>query len=1084
MNSQAIKVLLIDDDEDDYILTRELLSEVKVGKYKLDWASSYEEGLKVAGLGEHDVCLVDYRLGERTGVQLIREARKPRINTPMILLTGQGSDEVDVEAMQAGATDYLVKNETPASLLDRTIRYALELNTERCQAEEALSAYAQRQAVVAEIGCLALTGGDLQHLFAQAASLVASKLGVEYCEVLELLPDGESLLMRAGVGWKNEYPVGRATVGAGKEFQAGFTLFSNGPVVVEDYRTETRFGNPPLLSAHGIISGMSVVIPGRQNPYGVLGAHSSSLRRFANDDVNFLRAVANVLAEAIVRKQAEDELRKSEARFRRVIESNVFGIFFSDPGGKINTANDAFLKMVGYDRSELITGEVDWSLMSPPEYNAVDEKALAQLKSVGVCDPYEKEFIRKDGSHIPILISVATFEGAGGVAFVLDNSDRKTAEESLKQSEAWLDAIFAASRDGIVVEESNHIVYANKASATLYGRESPEEVVGKHVSHFRADNDDQRLLDFARQRIAGEDAPTMYEFTGVRQDSSFFDVEVSVSSFKSGGKSFIVSMLRDITERKQAEAERAKLVSELQSERARLADIFMHAPAFIASLRGPEHIFELANTRFYQLIGGQRDVIGVKARDAFPEVEGQAFFELLDNVYQTGVPFIGNEMPVEFADEAGVPRELKYINFVYQPLTDRNGLVSGIICHGVDVTEQVLARHSLQKSEDQLRQSQKLESVGQLAGGIAHDFNNLLTVITGYSEMSLRRLDHADPVSQHIQEIQKAAFRAASLTRQLLAFSRKQVLQPRILDLNSAILNIEKMLGRLVGEDMELCTSLAIGLGQVKADPGQIEQVILNLVVNARDAMPKGGKITIETANVYLDEACANRHVAVHPGWYALLAVTDTGHGMDLETQKHIFEPFFTTKDLSKGTGLGLSTVYGIVKQSGGNIWVYSEVGVGTSFKIYLPLVNEQITKPDAEAVRPQKIAGTETILLAEDEEMVRNLARDSLKTHGYTVLEAANGREALLICEQHEGPIHLLLTDAVMPRMSGKELADQFLTLRPDADVLYMSGYTDRAIVHHGILDENIAFIGKPFTPDALVLKVVEVIQQNQRSS
>jgi CheY-like chemotaxis protein len=283
---------------------------------------------------------------------------------------------------------------------------------------------------------------------------------------------------------------------------------------------------------------------------------------------------------------------------------------------------------------------------------------------------------------------------------------------------------------------------------------------------------------------------------------------------------------------------------------------------------------------------------------------------------------------------------------------------------------------------------------------------------------------------------------------------------------------------------MELRTLPGVGLGQVKADPGQIEQVILNLVVNARDAMPTGGKITIETTNVYLDQAYARRHIAVQPGWYAMLAVTDTGHGMDAETQQYIFEPFFTTKEQGKGTGLGLSTVYGIVKQSGGNLWVYSEVGVGTSFKIYLPLVDEQVAEADADAVRPDSVAGTETILLAEDEDMVRNLARESLEMHGYTVLEAANAGEALLICQQHQGQIHLLLTDVVMPRVSGKELAEQLVRLRPDMRVLYMSGYPDQAIMHHGILDADVAFIGKPFMPDALALKVVEVLQQHQKQS
>jgi PAS domain S-box-containing protein len=381
--------------------------------------------------------------------------------------------------------------------------------------------------------------------------------------------------------------------------------------------------------------------------------------------------------------------------------------------------------------------------------------------------------------------------------------------------------------------------------------------------------------------------------------------------------------------------------------------------------------------------------------------------------------------------------------------------------------------------EEQLRQSQKLESVGQLAGGIAHDFNNLLTVITGYAELTLKHLKKSDPLARNVEEIKKAADRAATLTRQLLAFSRKQVLQPKVLDLNTIIVNIEKMIGRLIGENMELRTLPSPGLAFVKADPGQIEQVILNLVVNARDAMPAGGKITIETANVYLDEAYSREHIAVQPGRFAMLAVTDSGHGMDTGTIKKIFEPFFTTKEQGKGTGLGLATVYGIVKQSGGNIWVYSEIGVGTTFKIYLPQVDEQISAPDADAAHPASAAGTETILLVEDEEKVRHLASESLRQHGYTVLEATDGEHALAICRQHEGPIDLLLTDVVMPKMSGKVLAEQLVRLRPDTWVLYMSGYANQAIVHQGILDEDISFIEKPFTPDGLVLKVVERLRQ-----
>lgn len=305
--SETIKVLIIDDDEDDFILTRELFSLVKVGKYALDWASSYEDGLAMAKRREHHVCLVDYRLGERTGVELIHEARESRLTTPMILLTGSGDRDVDVEAMKAGATDYLVKDQTSPVRLERTIRYAVQLNTERCRAEEELGAYARKQAVVVEIGCLALTGGELQDLFAKAVSHVAQTLAVEYCKVLELLPDGDALILRAAVGWKEESPVGQATISADKKYQPGFTLLSDEPVIVEDLRTETRFKGPPLVYEQGVVSGMSVIIRGRECPYGVLGAHTDSLRKFSTDDVNFLGAVANVLAEAINRKRCEDE---------------------------------------------------------------------------------------------------------------------------------------------------------------------------------------------------------------------------------------------------------------------------------------------------------------------------------------------------------------------------------------------------------------------------------------------------------------------------------------------------------------------------------------------------------------------------------------------------------------------------------------------------------------------------------------------------------------------------------------------------------------------------------------------------------
>jgi signal transduction histidine kinase/CheY-like chemotaxis protein len=382
----------------------------------------------------------------------------------------------------------------------------------------------------------------------------------------------------------------------------------------------------------------------------------------------------------------------------------------------------------------------------------------------------------------------------------------------------------------------------------------------------------------------------------------------------------------------------------------------------------------------------------------------------------------------------------------------------------------------LEESRHQLRQAQKMEAIGRLAGGVAHDFNNLLTIIRGYSRLLLDRASGHE-FRGSLERIDDAAERAASLTSQLLAFSRRQVLQPKVFNLNALVQNLEKMLRRLISEDIEMRTVLAANLGSVRADRSQIEQVIMNLVVNARDAMPSGGKLTIETSNVYLDEEYARAHQTVVPGHHVLLAVSDTGAGIGQENLARIFEPFFTTKEMGKGTGLGLSMVYGSIKQSGGNIWVYSEPGRGTSFKIYLPLVNSLPEAHSLEQPAASSHRGTETILLTEDDEQVRELAREALVASGYSVLVAEKPHAAINICRTHKAPIDLLLTDVVMPGLGGRELAAEVATLRPEMRVLYMSGYTPQAILHHGELDANTFFIQKPFTPSSLAAKIREVL-------
>jgi signal transduction histidine kinase len=397
--------------------------------------------------------------------------------------------------------------------------------------------------------------------------------------------------------------------------------------------------------------------------------------------------------------------------------------------------------------------------------------------------------------------------------------------------------------------------------------------------------------------------------------------------------------------------------------------------------------------------------------------------------------------------------------------------------------EEKTLREEHERLKLQLSQSQKMEAIGRLAGGIAHDFNNHLGIMIGYSERLLDRLGPDDPLRKSAGMIKDAGLRAATLTRQLLAFSRRQVFEPRILDANAVIVELEKMLRPLIGEDIELILSLNAATGRVQADPAQIDQVIMNLVINSRDAMPQGGRLTIETTDVELDEEYASKHATVRPGSYVMVAVSDNGMGMDNETQTHMFEPFFTTKEKGKGTGLGLATVYGIVKQSGGYIWVYSEPGKGTTFKIYLPRAEAGIQQADAERVSSAILKGEETVLVVEDEGMLLELACEFLQSSGYAVLEAGNGSKAVEISRGHRGPIHLLMTDAVMPGMSGRELAQRLHDDRPDIKVLYVSGYTDDSVLRNGLLEPGTAFLQKPFTRDSLARKVREVLDRGSET-
>lgn len=641
--------------------------------------------------------------------------------------------------------------------------------------------------------------------------------------------------------------------------------------------------------------------------------------------------------------------------------------------------------------------------------------------------------------------------------------ERKKTEEALQRREEYFRSLTENSSDNITVLDSGGItIYENPSVERMIGYR-PEELIGRNNFDLVHPEDRDHVIYKFKKGMQRDTILPPYQYRHKHKNGTWRVLESIGKRFvDEKGRLLAIINTRDITERKEAERR-------IEESEQRYRSLFDHNPDAVFSLDLYDRLLN-ANQVATRLTGYRAE-----------ELIGRLFEELFaadDREHvasHTRAALKGQPQNFEATIIAQDSRRVA-ASVLNVPIVV-NGNVIGLYSVVRDVTEQRAANEKLKKSEEQLLQAQKMEAIGQLAGGVAHDFNNLLTAISGYSDLSLKRLTANDPLRHYVGEISKACARAASLTAQLLAFSRQQLLQLQVLKLNTIIADMAEMLARLIGENIELRVLLDHRLGSIKADAGQIEQVILNLAVNARDAMPEGGKLTIETNNVYLDQDYIGSRMEVTPGYYVRLSVSDTGCGMDEKIRKQIFEPFFTTKGVGKGTGLGLSTVYGIVKQSGGNISVYSEPKRGTTFNIYLPRVDEEIQESHRKVEVPDVPGGTETILLAEDDEAIRNLIREVLETSGYRVLEAANGLAALQLCEQYEEPIHLLLTDVVMPEMSGRILAERLSAIRPNLRVLYMSGYTTDTVVLHGVLSEGTSFIQKPFTPATLVNKVREVL-------
>src|SRR6266478_8615312 len=610
--------------------------------------------------------------------------------------------------------------------------------------------------------------------------------------------------------------------------------------------------------------------------------------------------------------------------------------------------------------------------------------------------------------------------------------------------------------DGMtILDDHGEHVYANSAFARLTGFSGPQEVLGKSWRQVYDPRDIALLEEQVRESVV-KSGRWSGQIVLHHRDDTTLPVEMTITKMPQGGT---VCVARDISDR--LKAVRARDEAEIKY---RLLVEQVAAISYIAEL-GVNGQWFYVSPQIETILGYSPDEWLADSCNWLSHVspEDHHVVQTAEETSERGLPFQ--------AEYRIIRKDGKIVwvsdNAVVVRGSGSHPLMEGLI---VDITDRKLL-------ENQLQQSRRMEAVGRLAGGIAHDFNNLLTIIKGYTELALNRAGIRAEMRSDIERIEDAAERATALVRQLLAFSRRQVLQPKNLDLNSIVLGLDKLLRRLMGADIEMKTLVAEDVGTVKADPGQVEQVIMNLVVNARDAMPNGGRLTVETANAELDATYARDHATVRPGRYVMLAVTDTGVGMDAETVAHIFEPFYTTKGSASGTGLGLATVYGIVKQSGGYIWVYSEPGKGSSFKVYLPRVDELAEAPQTARKQTRARKGTETILLVEDEPAVRELTRMVLAAQGYSVVEAQNPEDAERLSENHGTQIHLLLTDVVMPGVSGRELARRITARHPKIRVLYMSGYTHNVIAGGGTLETGIAFLQKPFTPAGLADKVRDVL-------
>jgi PAS domain S-box-containing protein len=1179
------RILVVDDEPE---LRDVLVESLQKQGYEAVGCISGRKALAELRQQDFDVLLTDLMMPEMDGITLLKAALQIDPHVVGIMVTGQGTIQTAVDAMQTGAFDYVLKPfrmQTLLPILTRAMNLR-HLQLENVQLRETVAIHSLCQTIAFTL--------DAQTVLSKLADAALQQSDADEVSILLPTNDGTELYVAAVRGEKRERLLGERV--PLQESISSWVARERKSLILNGEVRDERF--VALWPRSDIRSAVSVPMEVANRLVGIINLNVTNRPRpFTLGQMKALSILASTAAAALESASLYAQVQEAEKNYRSIFENAVEGIFQSKPDGPFLTVNPALANILGYDSPEQVIaafGNNKTQLHVDPASKA---RVAQILQERGVLQGFEFEAYRKDGEKIWLSLNLRVIRDhrAAEVSHegtIEEITERKRAVESLTRSEAEMRALFAAMTDVIFVLDASgrYLRIAPTDPTFLY--EASAQMIGKTLHEIFPKAEADLFLKHIRRALAEGKPHRVEYYLQMAGAEVWFDGNVSPMSSDS-----VLWIARDITERKRAEAVLRETVRSKEEALAQLDTLLSSAPIGFAFYT-PDLVYRRINKSLAAINGlSVEQHLGKTLREVLPEMS-LVLGPLLQQVMDTGKPILDLEItgepqpnsiqehhwlislypvriqagellgagvlvsditerkqaevalreseeryrllfesnpqpmwvydvetlaflavnksavhhygysPEEFlrmtiedirpAEDlpafydfvARDPQELERagewrhvtkdgsiieVEITSHPLVFADRRAELILAN--DVTERNRLEAALLSSEEQLRQSQKLEAIGQLAGGVAHDFNNLLTAINGYSALALRRVGPDHAISSYLEEIKKAGDRAANLTRQLLAFGRKQLLQPLAINLNDIVGDMIKLLKRLIGEHVQLVTVPGADLKQIKADPGQLEQVLVNLVVNARDAMPRGGTITIETANTTLDGAYASKHVGVTPGDYVMLAISDTGTGMDQDTRLRVFEPFFTTKEKGKGTGLGLSTVYGIVRQSGGNVWVYSEIGKGTTFKVYLPQIEDEVAERTATKEDLTRHRGTETVLLVEDEDMVRKLTIELLEESGYVVLEANGGEQAMQLFTAHTERIDLLITDVVMPIMSGKEVAEQLRNVHPETKVLFMSGYTDEAIVHHGIVDSHIAFIQKPFSESALTRKVREVL-------